>query len=215
MARETLPVIFKNRQRISERLEREGPYILLSCRTTLYFMDVIRMPSSGLFQEWRNKQEQIEITKLMDHGTDRACHTTNTKSALRTSSQTNTKRQDKETAGSGWFHMKSPVITPEIKNQVQVLQMRAFLDPKRFYKKDSSKNTIPKYFQLGTIQGDPLHYYSDRISRKQRNKDLLDNLLQDADKKRYLKRKFQEIQRTRNPGNTYRQLKKRRQKPWK
>jgi hypothetical protein len=182
-------------------------------------MDVVRMSSLKLFQEWRNQQEHTEIAKLMNHGEDdrACCHTTNVKSTSKASSRTNVghQQEDKETAGSGWFHMKSPIITPEIKNQVQVLQMRAFLDPKRFYKKDSSKNTLPKYFQLGTIQGDPLHYYSDRISRKQRNKDLLDDLLQDADRRRYLKRKFQEIQRTRNPGNAYRQLKKRRQKPWK
>lgn len=38
-------------------------------------------------------------------------------------------------------------MTEEIKNDLQVLQMRSVLDPKHFYKKNDLK-VLPKYFQV-------------------------------------------------------------------
>jgi hypothetical protein len=43
--------------------------------------------------------------------------------------------------------MKAPELTEELKNDVEILQMRAALDPKRFYKRNEMK-TIPKYFEV-------------------------------------------------------------------
>jgi hypothetical protein len=111
--------------------------------------------------------------------------------------------------------MASPKLTPEVKRDVHMVQMRAFLDPKRFYKKDASNNTFPKYFQIGEIQHGAAAYYSDRIHRKDRKEHIVDELLHDDDQRRYFKRKFSEIQRKRNSGNIYRQLKNRRKNHWK
>lgn len=44
--------------------------------------------------------------------------------------------------------MKAPEITQELKGDLQVLKMRASLDPKRFYKKND-RDGFPKYFQVG------------------------------------------------------------------
>lgn len=38
-------------------------------------------------------------------------------------------------------------MTEEIKNDLEVLQMRSVLDPKHFYKKNDLK-VLPKYFQV-------------------------------------------------------------------
>lgn len=43
--------------------------------------------------------------------------------------------------------MKAPEVTEEIKNDMQVMQMRSALDPKHFYKRNEMK-TIPKYFEV-------------------------------------------------------------------
>jgi hypothetical protein len=39
-----------------------------------------------------------------------------------------------ETTGVGWFDMSAPIITPELKRELQLLRSRAYIDPKRFYK---------------------------------------------------------------------------------
>ena len=45
--------------------------------------------------------------------------------------------------------MPATEVTDEIKRDLEVLKMRDALDPKRFYKKNSSKE-LPKYFQVKT-----------------------------------------------------------------
>lgn len=41
-----------------------------------------------------------------------------------------------KTKGPGWFNMKAPELTEEAKRDLEVLQMRSVLDPKRHYKND-------------------------------------------------------------------------------
>ena len=50
--------------------------------------------------------------------------------------------------GDQWFNLPATEVTEEIKNDLEVLQMRGALDPKRFYKKNTNKE-LPKYFQVG------------------------------------------------------------------
>ena len=52
-----------------------------------------------------------------------------------------------KTKGEKWFHMAAPEITEERKHDLEVLQMRKALDPKRFYKSSDTK-VAPKYFQV-------------------------------------------------------------------
>lgn len=53
-----------------------------------------------------------------------------------------------KTSGSGWFNMKAPEVTEELKNDLKALKMRSAMDPKRFYKKNDREG-FPKYFQVG------------------------------------------------------------------
>ena len=57
--------------------------------------------------------------------------------------------------------MPATEVTEEIKNDLEVLQMRGALDPKRFYKKNANKE-LPKYFQVGRYVNNPVEFYSDR-----------------------------------------------------
>jgi hypothetical protein len=50
------------------------------------------------------------------------------------------------TAGKKWFDMPATEITPTIKRDLTLLQMRNVLDPKRHYR--ASAKTLPKYFQV-------------------------------------------------------------------
>jgi hypothetical protein len=56
-------------------------------------------------------------------------------------------KEREKTKGSNWFNMKAPEVTEELKNEIQILQMRSALDPKKFYKRNEMK-TVPKYFEV-------------------------------------------------------------------
>ncbi|NXQ63074.1 TDIF2 protein, partial [Anthoscopus minutus] len=97
-----------------------------------------------------------------------------------------------KTTGDGWFGMKAPEITSELKNDLKVLKMRASLDPKHFYKKND-RDGLPKYFQVGTVVDSPIDFYHSRIPKKQRKRTIVEELLADSEFRRYNKKKYQEI----------------------
>lgn len=86
--------------------------------------------------------------------------------------------------------MKAPEITEELKNDIEVLQMRGALDPKRFYKRNELKK-IPKYFEMGQTIEAPVEYHNTKDVRKKK-RTLVEDLLEDADFQKYNKRKFKE-----------------------
>ncbi|XP_020295399.1 deoxynucleotidyltransferase terminal-interacting protein 2 isoform X1 [Pseudomyrmex gracilis] len=102
------------------------------------------------------------------------------------------KEKKKAGIGAGWFNMKAPRITPEIRHDLEVLQMRSVLDPKRFYKKNDTK-ALPKHFHIGKVIDSPLDFYSSRLTKKERKKTIVDELMADANFKRYNKSKYKEI----------------------
>lgn len=102
------------------------------------------------------------------------------------------KQKREETKGAAWFNMKAPEMTDETRRELEVLQMRSVLDPKRFYKKNDHAN-LPKYFQIGRVIDSPADYYTDRTTKKDRKKSLVDQLMADAEFKKYNKRKYTEI----------------------
>ncbi len=57
------------------------------------------------------------------------------------------KAEREKTKGDGWFGMPATEMTEEVKRDLEVLQMRGALDPKRFYKKNDM-SVLPKYFQV-------------------------------------------------------------------
>ncbi|XP_037354962.1 deoxynucleotidyltransferase terminal-interacting protein 2 [Talpa occidentalis] len=102
------------------------------------------------------------------------------------------RKERQKTAGDGWFGMKAPELTDELKNDLKALKMRASMDPKRFYKKND-RDGFPKYFQIGTIVDNPADFYHSRIPKKQRKRTIVDELLADSEFRRYNRRKYSEI----------------------
>merc|ERR1712083_833713 len=90
------------------------------------------------------------------------------------------KAEREKNKGKDWFNMPALELTEERKADLELLQMRGVLDPKRFYKR-SDKEGLPKYFQIGT---------------------MVDELLADAEFKKFQKRKYVEIikDKERNSG---------------
>ncbi|GAB6031457.1 hypothetical protein CHUAL_009226 [Chamberlinius hualienensis] len=105
------------------------------------------------------------------------------------------KRIEREkTKGSRWFNLPKGEMTEEVKDDLSILQMRSTLDPKHFYKSNDLK-VLPKYFQVGTVLDSPLDRYQS-IPKRQRKRTLVEELLADAEFKRYNKIKYSEIQQS-------------------
>jgi len=103
------------------------------------------------------------------------------------------KKSEKEkTKGKEWFDLPALEMTEERKADLETIQMRGALDPKRFYKKNTWEN-LPKYFQIGTVVDSPTEFYTTRVPVKQRKSNLVDELLADAAFKKFNKRKYTEI----------------------
>ena len=98
------------------------------------------------------------------------------------------RREEREkTKGKDWYDMPALEMTEERQRDLELLQMRNVLDPKRFYKKNTSEG-LPKYFRIGTIQDNAADFYTDRVNKKDRKQTMVDELLADAEFKKYQKR---------------------------
>ncbi|KAH7921903.1 Fcf2-domain-containing protein [Leucogyrophana mollusca] len=126
------------------------------------------------------------------------------------SGKTLTKKERKalknKTAGPSWFDLPAPeeADLPKLYREVEALRLRNQLDPKRFYKKDEGEGKgiqgLPKHFAIGTIlpSSTPFGTTSgDNLPRAHRKRTFVDELVDDAEAKRYAKKKFEELQTVR------------------
>lgn len=122
------------------------------------------------------------------------------------------KLEREKTKGNKWFHIAAPEITEERKHDLEVLQMRKVLDPKRFYKSTDIKGT-PKYFQFGRVVETAADFYHSRVPKKQRKSTMVEELLADAEFRQFNKRKYEEIQEMKRQGKgPYQRMKRLRKK---
>merc|ERR1711915_540020 len=88
------------------------------------------------------------------------------------------KIEREKTKGKDWYNMSAPEMSEEKQRDLELIQMRHVLDPKRFYKKNKSEN-LPKYFQIGTVVDNAADFYTDRVAKKDRKRTMVDELLAD------------------------------------
>ncbi|KAI0191153.1 rRNA-processing protein FCF2 [Xylaria flabelliformis] len=105
----------------------------------------------------------------------------------------------KADAGPQWFNLPATDLTPELRRDLQLLKMRDVLDPKRHYKKDTTR-AIPEFSQVGTIMPGPTDYFSARMTKKDRKRTLLEDVLATEDTTRRFKSKYGEIQAAKTSG---------------
>jgi hypothetical protein len=96
-----------------------------------------------------------------------------------------------------WFNMSNTKITPEVESDLRLISMRDYIDPKRHYKRLDRKN--PQLFQIGTIIDDPTDFY-----RRTSKKSITDTVLSDQRTRKYLKKKYGEIQNSKLGGKNRR-----------
>ncbi|KAF8635982.1 hypothetical protein AX15_000146 [Amanita polypyramis BW_CC] len=121
-----------------------------------------------------------------------------------------TKRQRKElrkkTAGPDWFDLPRPseAELPRLYREVEAMRLRNQLDPKRFYRRDEGEGKgikgLPNYFSIGTILPTSTPFgtaSADNLPKSNRKRTIVDELVDDAEAKRYAKKKFNELQSVR------------------
>ena len=124
-------------------------------------------------------------------------------------------KKAQETAGPGWYNLPKTELTDDVKRDLQILKMRKVLDTKQHYKRDDSKK-IPKFFQMGTIIEGSHEFYSGRMSKKERKRTMVDELLADSEfRKKNKKRMIEYEMRKGAGGKGYHKKKMQKRKPTK
>ncbi|KAL9610654.1 MAG: hypothetical protein Q9167_004663 [Letrouitia subvulpina] len=120
------------------------------------------------------------------------------------------KREPKPDAGPQWFHM--PTTDPSLKRDIQLLKLRGVIDPKRHYKQEPKKSSLPRFAQQGTVIEGPTDYFSARIPNKERRTTFVEEVLAQEQETGYFKKKYGEIQEKRTSGKKgyYNALKRKR-----
>ncbi|KAI1144104.1 Fcf2-domain-containing protein [Hypoxylon sp. FL0543] len=106
----------------------------------------------------------------------------------------------KADAGPSWFNLPRTDLTPQLKKDLQLLRMRDVLDAKRFYRKDSSRPLVPEFSSVGTIVEGPTDFFNARLTKKERKRTLLEEVLETEDTTRKFKSKYGEIQGAKTSG---------------
>jgi hypothetical protein len=115
-------------------------------------------------------------------------------------------------SGVEWFNMPKTVLTPELKRDLQLLRMRSVLDPKRHYKKEDSKSSVPKFSQVGRIIEGPTDFYSSRLQNKDRKQTLTEEVMRGENSTGRFKSTYDRIQVAKTSGKKahYKSLKAKR-----
>lgn len=91
-------------------------------------------------------------------------------------------------------------LTPQLARDLKLLKMRNVLDSKRFYKKDNSKASVPEFSQIGTIVEGPTEYFNARMTKKERKRTLLEEVMEAEAESRKFKSKYGDIQTAKTSG---------------
>lgn len=102
----------------------------------------------------------------------------------------------KNSTGPMWFNMKAPEMTPELKNELKALQLKSYIDPFNF-KKKNDKTKQEKFFQIGTIQDNILDGKRNRLKKNMVKNSIVEEMLDYDLQKNFSTRKFEEYQNQR------------------
>ena len=109
-------------------------------------------------------------------------------------------QERKATAGPDWFNLPRTNLTPELKRDLQLIQLRSVLDSKRHYKKESGRARAPEFSHVGTVLEGPTEFYSARLLHRDRKKTFVEEVLAGEEQSGRFKSKYIDIQAARTSG---------------
>lgn len=144
-------------------------------------------------------QDEINVKpkRVIGHGFEKESRLEPVKMDMLSRAERKKRAQQKReaTAGSKWFDMPTKELSTEDKLALDAIKLRETLDPTRFYKKKAT-DSIGKQFQVGTVIEHPMDYYTDRATRKERKQTLVDELIEDAEFKKNVKKRYNRLRAT-------------------
>lgn len=96
-----------------------------------------------------------------------------------------------------WHEIPEIRMTPELEKDLRIIENRRHLDPKRFYKSTGTgrkKGQMPTRVHVGTVVVGAHEFYSGRLTRKERRKSILDEVMSDERIMKFTKNKFKTLQ---------------------
>lgn len=88
-----------------------------------------------------------------------------------------------------------------MKRNFQILRMRSVLaNGKQHFKRDTRRDPIPEFSQMGTIVEGPTEYYSARLTRKERKRDLVEEVLAERETTSKFATRYGKIQERKASG---------------
>jgi hypothetical protein len=106
----------------------------------------------------------------------------------------------KDTLGSDWYNLPRTNLTPELKRDLQLLRMRDVVAMgKQFFKKETRKDFVPEYCQVGTIIAGATDGANGRLTRKERKRTIVEEVLSGENLAKF-KGKYQDIQEKKKSG---------------
>ncbi|KAF5153704.1 Fcf2 pre-rRNA processing family protein [Theileria parva strain Muguga] len=170
-----------------------------------------------------NLEEEINFKLDLDNYLS---HNDTISSSSDTNIKPNTKSLRNKEIEKNWFAISEKEPTPAVLREWRSIQLRGFVDPKKFYKNTRSKlENIPKQFQLGTIVNKSYNYteedkvtnsntnttsFSKKKTRIRKKPTLITNTIKEGEK--WVTKRYREIQTEKTSGRKgwyQRQLKKR------
>ena len=89
--------------------------------------------------------------------------------------------------------MPAQELSEEMKDAIKAIQLRSFVNPKKFFKKNELTK-FPKFFQVGTVIEGSTDFKDKRLTKRERKNHVIDELLEEDENLQYSKGKFKEIQ---------------------
>ncbi|KAJ0116418.1 rrna-processing protein fcf2 [Diaporthe amygdali] len=106
-----------------------------------------------------------------------------------------------DNAGAAWNYMpRTQIDDPKVKREFQLLRMRGIVDRKKFFKKDSRKDPFPTFSQFGTLIEGPLEHHNGRLTRKERKRTLVEEVLATGEADGKFKDRYEKIQEKKMSG---------------
>jgi hypothetical protein len=82
-------------------------------------------------------------------------------------------------------------LDDNVKRDIKMIQMRNYIDPKRFYKNPDKLGPV---LHIGTVVEGAAEFRSARLTNRERKQSIVHEILADKQIKDYSKRKFNELQ---------------------
>jgi hypothetical protein len=97
-----------------------------------------------------------------------------------------------KTAGPQWFNMETPEVTPEVERDLRMIRLRAYMNPKQFYKRDDfAGKKLPEHFQIGTVIAG---LGEKSLKKRERPTSITGEILGNEEVKKYARRVYDEVQ---------------------